>query len=54
MTPTFPRFRVSGHAGAVHLRGSALGFRNLVHHIARAILETGGFNPNYTLDSEEP
>ena len=26
-----------------HLRGSALGFRNLTHYIARALLETGGF-----------
>ena len=28
-----------------HLRGSALGFRNLVHYIARCLLETGGFRP---------
>jgi hypothetical protein len=26
-----------------HLRGSALGFRNLTNHIARSILETDGF-----------
>ena len=26
-----------------HLRGSALGFRNLTNYIARALLETGGF-----------
>ena len=26
-----------------HLRGSALGFRNLANYIARALLETGGF-----------
>ncbi len=26
-----------------HLRGSALGFRNLTHCIARSLLETGGF-----------
>ena len=26
-----------------HLRGSALGFRNLPHYIARSLLETGGF-----------
>ena len=32
-----------------HLRGSALGFRNLIHYIARSLLETGGFRPNYTL-----
>ena len=28
-----------------HLRGSALGFRNLNHYITRAPLETGGFRP---------
>jgi transposase len=28
-----------------HLRGSALGFRNLTHSIARSLLETGGFRP---------
>ena len=26
-----------------HLRGSALGFRNLTHYIARSLLEVGGF-----------
>ena len=26
-----------------HLRGTALGFRNLAHYIARSLLETGGF-----------
>jgi transposase len=29
-----------------HLRGSALGFRNLTHYIARSLLETGGFRPH--------
>ena len=28
-----------------HLRGSALGFRNLTHYIARSLLEAGGFRP---------
>jgi len=28
-----------------HLRGSALGFRNLANYITRALLETGGFKP---------
>jgi transposase len=37
-----------------HLRGSALGFRNLTNYIARSLLETGGFSRNYTLDREEP
>jgi transposase len=29
-----------------HLRGSALGFRNLTNYIARSLLETGGFSPD--------
>lgn len=33
-----------------HLRGSALGFRNLTHYIARSLLESGGFRP--TLHSQ--
>lgn len=28
-----------------HLRGSALGFRNLTHYITRCLLESGGFRP---------
>ena len=28
-----------------HLRGSALGFRNLTHYIARCLLDAGGFRP---------
>jgi transposase len=28
-----------------HLRGTALGFRNLTNYIARALLDTGGFRP---------
>ncbi|MGH3495850.1 MAG: ISL3 family transposase [Nocardioidaceae bacterium] len=28
-----------------HLRGSALGFRNLANYLARSLLETGGFRP---------
>jgi hypothetical protein len=28
-----------------HLRGSALGLRNLTNYIARCLLETGGFRP---------
>ena len=28
-----------------HLRGLALGFRNLTHYITRALLESGGFRP---------
>ena len=29
-----------------HLRGSALGFRNLTNYIARSLLEVGGFRPH--------
>ncbi len=29
-----------------HLRGSALGFRNLTHYIVRGLLECGGFRPH--------
>ncbi len=32
-----------------HLRGSALGFRNLTNYIARSLLETGGFRPQLHL-----
>jgi transposase len=28
-----------------HLRGSALGFRNLTNYVARSLLETRGFRP---------
>jgi transposase len=28
-----------------HLRGTALGFRNLTNYIARSLLDTGGFRP---------
>src|SRR3712207_5611535 len=31
-----------------HLRGSALGFRNLTNYIARCLLETGGVRPPHT------
>lgn len=31
------------NGGLEHLRGSALGFRNLTHYIARSILEAEGF-----------
>jgi hypothetical protein len=38
-----------------HLRGSALGFRNLTNYIARSLLESGGFSsdPDYTQDCDE-
>ena len=28
-----------------HLRGTALGFRNLTHYMTRALLDCGGFRP---------
>jgi len=28
-----------------HLRGTALGIRNLTNYVARSLLETGGFRP---------
>ena len=28
-----------------HLRGTALGFRNLGNYVTRALLDTGGFRP---------
>lgn len=29
-----------------HLSGPAIGFRNLINHIARLLVETGGFSPD--------
>lgn len=37
-----------------HLRGTALGFRNLTNYIARSLLETGASDRSYTLVSDEP
>jgi transposase len=37
-----------------HLRGSALGLRNLTNYITRSLLESGAFRPDYTPDCEEP
>ena len=42
-TSNAPREAINGRLE--HLRGSALGFRNLANYIARYILETGGFRP---------
>jgi transposase len=36
----------AGNGRLEHLRGSALGFRNLTNYIARSLLETGGFRPH--------
>ena len=42
-TSNGPTEAVNG--GLEHLRGSALGFRNLTNYIARSLHETGGFRP---------
>lgn len=36
-----------------HLRGFALGFRNLTHSIAGSLLETGASDPFYTVNSDQ-
>ena len=36
---------MAGHGRLEHLRGSALGFRNLTDYIARSLLECGGSRP---------
>ena len=48
-TDEHPGNEPSRTCGLEHLRGSALGFRNLTNYIARSLLETGGFRPDYTL-----
>lgn len=37
-----------------HLRGTARGFRNLTHYIARCLLDAGGFRPLVHSLFEEP
>ena len=37
-----------------HLRGSALGFRNLTHNITRTLPKTGEFKPQPHPNYEEP
>jgi transposase len=37
-----------------HLRGSALGFRNLTNYIADALSRPAGSRPDYTPDCEGP
>jgi transposase len=44
-TSTGPTEAINGRLE--HLRGSALGFRNLTNYIARSLLETGGFRPRF-------
>lgn len=51
MSPTPPKrltaleLQITINGRLEHLRGSALGFRNLTNYIARSLLETGGFRP---------
>lgn len=42
-TPNGPTEAINGRLE--HLRGRALGFRNLTNYIARSLLEAGGFRP---------
>ena len=42
-TSNWPTEAINGRLE--HLRGTALGFRNLTNYIARSLLETGGFIP---------
>ena len=37
-----------------HLRGSALGSRNLTNYVARSLLDPAASDPDYTPDCEEP
>lgn len=44
--PTWARRQlIAGNGRLEHLRGSALGLRNLTNYIARSVLEAGGFRP---------
>jgi transposase len=43
-TSNGPTEAINGRLG--HLRGSALGFRNLSNYITRSLLESGGFRPH--------
>ena len=51
-TSNGPAEAINGHLE--HLRGSALGFRNLTNYIARSLLESGAFRPRLHPDCEEP
>lgn len=42
-TSNGPAEAINGHLE--HIRGSALGLRNLTHYITRSLLEAGGFSP---------
>ena len=46
-TSNGPTEAINGHLE--HLRGSALGFRNLTNYIARSLLEAGVFRPRLHL-----
>ncbi len=51
-TSTGPTEAINGRLE--HLRGAALGFRNLTHDIVRSLLEAGASRQRDTLDYEEP
>jgi hypothetical protein len=44
-TPNSLGLQIRFNGRLEHLRGSALGFRNLTNYIARCLLEAGGFRP---------
>jgi hypothetical protein len=48
-TPNGPAEAINGRLE--HLRGTALGFRNLTNYITRSLLDTGGFRPRATPSS---
>lgn len=46
MTTTFNQaLQITLNGRLEHLRGIALGFRNLAHYIARSLVDSGGFRP---------
>ena len=46
MTTTItPALQITINGLLEHLRGTARGFRNLTHYIARCLLDAGGFRP---------
>lgn len=50
-TSNWPTEAISGRLE--HLRGFAVGFRDLKNYIARSLFEAEDSDPNYSLDSEE-
>lgn len=50
--PHIPRPTEALNGRLEHLRGTALGFRNLTNSIVRALLDTGGFRPDLHRNDE--